>query len=493
MTMKKLAVACMSALLATALVGCGSDGDDPTDAGTPDTGTVGGQDRVPPPPPPPPSCDPPCPSGKRCDTSTGVPECVHICRAPNGCQPDTEVCNEVTGQCEPISCNGTVCKQGQDCVDLATGNRNTPNAVCTCVSYKISGGQEVANSDTCAPYGLVCGTESGGPLDGEDWTISECKKPGAKQDCNPTIGCDGDLECVSLNLSSGQVNWCLEKCTTTADCSNPIDECATNIGHCYYNFCEADPPAQGQPKDRTPYFKPCNSAGTGDGMCVPLNGGSDSVGVCFQTGTAPEGGECDPDAERGDDPNNIGLCGQNELCFGVVPDDQDPTKTKGLCRPLCNAAPAGTASPAAGCATGECFSISGSFTHPNTILGACYDTCDLLGDPATNDCPADGLGNPQGCFLGGDFANVNRGRCTPYHPQAGMTSGADCFDVPDGDFRQSCGNRLVCLNNGKCAEFCDTKATNCGNGQACPECPNNGQCQAAVTGSASFNTGICPN
>ncbi|MFN7131663.1 MAG: hypothetical protein ACK4N5_06245 [Myxococcales bacterium] len=490
MTLKNLAVACMSATLALCLVGCG--GPDDPQGGT-DAGQTGGPDAGRPDSgnqPPPPQCDPPCPSGKTCDTSTGVPECVFICNAPNGCQPDTEVCNETTKACEPVSCNGSKCQQGQACVNLTTGRigENIAGGVCTCVGYKVnSNGQEVADSDTCGPYGKVCDTDSDGPAEGEPWTANAtCKLPGEKQECIPTVGCEAGLQCETLQGGGGTFSMCLRKCATTADCPSLLDKCEPNLGgFCFYNYCAR--PATGTGQDRAQYFKPCNSTGTNDGTCVPLSGQTDTIGICFQNGTVAAGGECDPAANR-QAPDK--LCGANELCFGVMPDAADATKTRGICRPLCNAAPTGTANPVQACSTGSCLSIT-NLNSNLTRLGACFANCDPVGTPGQSGCQNDILGNTTGCRAY-DFTDPTKGYCVALSPTAGATAGSNCAAEVKGDARMTCGDRLICLTNGKCHGWCNQNT--CASATAdCSTCdPSQPKCTPLGQGvPATFKVGIC--
>ncbi len=174
----------LAPLLLLLLAGCGSRefgvaidndidaGDDSaldagTDAGRRNAQWTGGD----------PSCDPPCPSGTRCgvDPDRGILHCAHICNPPHGCELP-EACDEDTRRCGAPVCNGVQCEQGQDCIDLETGNRNARRAVCTCVKYQLaSDGGVLPDSDSCLGYGKVCDTASAGPANGEAWTRSECR------------------------------------------------------------------------------------------------------------------------------------------------------------------------------------------------------------------------------------------------------------------------------------------------------------------------------
>lgn len=496
MTMKKLAVGCLSALLAMSLVGCGN-GETEADAGV-DAGTRtdGGQrrdagtDR----PPPEDVCDPPCGDGMECVSDvTGVPTCQHICNPPLGCQSSTEVCNPVTRACEPITCNGQVCAQGQDCIDLATGNRNTPTAVCTCVPYRVIGGQPAPETDSCRDYGRVCATESDGPPFGEPWTVATCELPGELDECLPTIGCQEGLNCVGVQ--SDGYGLCLQPCTSTNDCDDIRFTCVDpiyNIGnHCYYNFCadsQAGPVREG-------FFQPCDAGeGPTSGSCIPLRGTTDSIGICFLNGTSDDG-SCDPDANRGSD--KADLCPANQLCAGVMPDPEDPEKMVGGCLSLCNAA---TTDPKPVFACGEnerCGSISGNFSHPNTILGICSQTCASLGSEDPDQCSPDAFGNPQSCKVN-LFTDPAQGLCVAVHPDAPTTAGEPCVDTADNDGRDRCGgDAQVCeedfLVNGApvCVQLCST--ARCADTNVdCGDCPAEfSRCAPVNTGNSSHKLGVC--
>ncbi len=97
------------------------------------------------------------------------------CSPPHGCTAP-EVCNDVTGGCQPPVCNGVPCREGQDCIDPDSGARFTANAFCTCVTYQMAAdGGVVPDSDSCLGYGKVCDAASAGPANGEPWTQADCK------------------------------------------------------------------------------------------------------------------------------------------------------------------------------------------------------------------------------------------------------------------------------------------------------------------------------
>jgi MYXO-CTERM domain-containing protein len=66
------------------------------------------------------SCEPECPAGSRCDTSSGKPVCVEDLCFMKEC-PTPEHCDPATGDCVKGHCEAVVCPPGQLCVE-ATGD-----------------------------------------------------------------------------------------------------------------------------------------------------------------------------------------------------------------------------------------------------------------------------------------------------------------------------------------------------------------------------------
>lgn len=455
---RKLAIACFAAIAALAMTACsGGDGDAP-DAGNDGADVVtpkdGGGNT--------PTCKPACGKDETCNIKAIPPRCEKLCNPPEGCS-DLEVCDTsgAKPECKPVKCGNNQCERGQGCFNPLTGapGGNT----CTCLP------DSNITSDTCAEFGMKC------DYDWDNGGASKCLKPGDWEPCVEATGCQEGLECTDLD---GEF-YCLRPCTKTTDCPDVSQYCVPNDpqlqvspalrNKCMDNICswggypiQDATPAQ----ERAKYYQPCDAAGTGDGSCLPhwLWDGRAlyDVGYCYQAGTAPSLGKCDPKATRlTAGANNVGLCPKNELCSGGTPDQQSPSKMSGLCRPLCNAGP--QAEPVRGCGAGEiCLDTTGLDGEdpakpeynwlPAARLGICETACQMYGNGA---CPDDALGNKQGCIY--TYRLDENGYCTALRPNAGGW-GEACAPKTANDGRMRCGDRMMCVTekgtDGNYSEFC---------------------------------------
>ena len=412
-------------------------------------------------------CNPPCTAFQYCDTTMVDPYCIEICDPPVGCQAG-EICDVTTGACVPATCNGAQCSAGQGCYDPATLG---PGNVCTCLPGHYDGfGNWV--EDTCAAYGQACAW---------DWAApgpALCGAPGEFESCQLALGCQAGLECV--DFGSGYA-LCLQACTKTAECANPMTNCLPAAKrHCWYAIC-AEP--ETRPGDRQFYFKPCPSSGATDGICLPYasqdtNGNPIDLGICQQTGTAASLGRCGADADR-TRPGE--LCPQGQWCAPAAPDPARPGERLGVCHAGCNAAPSPV--PVAPCPAGEtCADMSSAAegTMAEARLGGCYQSCSLFGADA---CPPDVLGDKAGCMPNFNFDGT--AFCYAQQPGASGKGGPCTWDTVV-DPRSPCQDRLACTDQGyggTCSAFCDPVA--CPGYQPCPACAPQGICYALGT------VGIC--
>ncbi|HEY3452450.1 MAG TPA: hypothetical protein VGK67_39265 [Myxococcales bacterium] len=416
------------------------------------------------------TCEPPCSEFQWCDTSAGFPYCVEICNPPMGCQPG-EICDVMSGKCQPATCNGTYCAAGQGCYDPWTLG---PGNVCTCLpGHYDDAGNWI--EDTCAVYGQACQWDWSSPA------ASVCGAPREFETCQVALGCQPGLDCVDFGGGSAMF---LQPCTKTAECSNPMTNCLPAAQrHCWYAIC-AEP--EKRPGDRLNYFKACPSASVSDGICLPYAsqdsyGNPLDLGVCVQTGSAPLLGKCSVNADR----TRMGeLCPQGQWCEPAAPDPSRPGEMLGVCRAACNSAPspvpvAGCSSPTEICAD---MSSAGQGTMNEARLGACHASCDLLG---TGACPSDALGNPEGCMP--NFNLDGTAFCYAQVPGA-AGKGQLCVWDTAADPRNPCADRLYCNDQGgggSCSGFCDTAV--CADPyRACPACAPFSMCYPL-----GGNLGVC--
>ncbi len=169
--------------------------------------------------------------------------------------------------------------------------------------------------DPCAAQGFAC-TPDYSP---DSLTGASCQLPGEYFDCLPSVGCATGLQC--LGAADGGPGGCLEPCTTTADCWDPLTVCtAGEVGqptYCQVNGCND-------------FWQSCSAEAVsgGDGTCVyvyddPQLG---PQGACLQGGSVPNGGDCN--YYRAAD---AGLCTPGTLCIIDA-----AAQNEGVCMPACD-------------------------------------------------------------------------------------------------------------------------------------------------------------
>ena len=165
------------------------------------------------------------------------------------------------------------------------------------------------NMDTCVAAGLVC-EYSTDPAH----TGTVCELPGEFQPCQVAVGCnDPSLQCLSFSTGS----YCFITCESSSDCTTLYTTCQGGPPSiCYVAYCDVGEGVDGG-------FASCDSAGLGDGTCVPDTG----AGVCLQGGTAALGAVCD--AQRGSGVSSADLCAPTSTCI------PGGTSGAGHCAPLC--------------------------------------------------------------------------------------------------------------------------------------------------------------
>jgi hypothetical protein len=375
-------IACYAVPLALAL-GCAKGGAPSADVpATPDGGSADAG---------PGACAPSCGPGQRCDETVSPPACAEICNPPAGCRPAWEACNADGGLCEPLRCGAQACQLGQGCFAPGTFEPIAGEAsVCTCLPEVAEGASGAAiQQDSCGAYGMICGYDSATKA------AAICRKPGAFERCLQRVGCSEGFGCASIPGGG----LCLQSCSEGKDCRDPSTYCEIADGHCWPNVC-AQPSVSAADRER--YFKPCDSAGEADGTCLPTSGTHGELGLCFQAGTAPSRGPCDPGADRETVP---GLCPVGEKCQSIQPGPSGGARALGVCATVCDAGSAATST----CPTGElCLDVSGAKGSTGTLgrLGLCVLSCDAL---RADSCPAmDALGNAMACFFD---ASLESGYC----------------------------------------------------------------------------------
>jgi hypothetical protein len=270
-------------------------------------------------------------------------------------------------------------------------------------------------------------------------------------------------------------DYCSQACSTTADCVNPIETCAGDSDYGGSICLEFDECQASQ------YFGPCNSAGTDDGYCYPVDYGSGPVGFCIQAtldgGAA--GDRCLSDFEN--NRQEGGLCDTQDVCGPL-----------GLCEPGCNAGASG--SPA--CDGGQqCFPLA-SFAAASIQAGYCSPACDFT-SPDGGGCPPDSSGIPEKCIpeLFVDLIDSPTGVCAA-GAAAPVALAQVCPYSVDGQIGAAddpCVAGSVCLGVSAlkslrtCVQLCNRVGQSSG-------CPTGQLCQAAIIEGLSVNpthTGYC--
>ena len=154
-----------------------------------------------------------------------------------------------------------------------------------------------------------------------DYNTAVCREPGEFDPCKPggsacqPIGDSTvtDLQCVAVSLLTGDPDVCVQPCSTTSDCVDPLTTCQQDgaQGHfCFYSICQD-------------YFGTCPSSGAADGLCIPYLDGASTLGLCEQA--AFSGGATGSACISGGNRQVGGLCDVHDFCVD------------GLCSAICNA------------------------------------------------------------------------------------------------------------------------------------------------------------
>ena len=220
------------------------------------------------------------------------------------------------------------------------------------------------SGDPCQAVGLACN------LDAEGY--DHCTLPDIGQGCEAGVGCAANGICLDRSGASR----CYQGCSKTTDCAQPADAClgcpvddAGGIGLCPTstgdgglvcapNLCDA-------------LYVACDSAGSDDGVCLPVLSSTGSLeGLCFGTGAAALDASCS--ASRGD---GGALCTAGGQCLALA-------SGASFCAPVCASSglkDAGSGAIVTSCdANALCLSLGGDLE-----FGACLVNC-TSGVP----CPA---------------------------------------------------------------------------------------------------------
>jgi hypothetical protein len=320
-----------------------------------------------------------------------------------------------------------------------------------------------SETDPCAAAGLYC-----------DETNGVCRLPNEGDPCSPGgPACQpipgstaSDLQCLDLPPPFEAEPTCLQPCNAsdpqhgTSDCVDPLMVC-TSLGKGLGSVCSFD--IIGPECPGGDYFGACNSAGTGDGLCVPYNFPGGTEGLCYQTaldGGAP-GDPCEEDGNR----QIGGLCNGQSYC------------SEGVCLPICNA---GTpASPA--CAPAQDGGTASSClpyfaqTGGSDDFGLCSAACDFT-SATGGGCvsPQGSDGTPEKCLpqLIFGLPDAVTGLCVGA-PAAGtaVAVGQPCTLRPGAD---DCVDGALCIQYdyaATCVQLCNQVGTTgqapCGAGSTC--------------------------
>ncbi len=150
-------------------------------------------------------------------------------------------------------------------------------------------------SDPCSATGYMCSSA----ISNTGATTGTCILPVNGAVCLASLGCqDGGMYqpvCTPGFGTGGTTSVCEIPCTTTPNCPDPSTTCANVAGAgkpadnvCYFDFCDLSD--AGTFTFVGPFFNACNSVGTGDGVCLPFNGGT--FATCYENGTAAAGAAC---------------------------------------------------------------------------------------------------------------------------------------------------------------------------------------------------------
>ncbi len=399
-----------------------------------------------------------------------------------------------TPHCEPIlvQCFFQTCEPGEECV----------SARCQCTPTQ-SGGDGGVLFDSCLPYGMQCDPQSG-----------RCLLPGDMDWCLPLGGCQPGLDCVVVNLGQNPDNTtfpihrCAKPCTSNAQCTNPKTVCVLQGNpntpglqdHCGWDLCPADPNTGAQP-----YFQPCAQTAV-PSTCIPYvepafesSPGAyfGAVGFCIPNGTAPSGGDCNP---QGSMQNLSEFCPGGQICLPVGVDG-------GTCATACNYGTDLTTGQTCPTPSGQCINASGvNFQQaPAVQLGACLKVCDLFSTQP--ECTPNASGRAFGCQVDPVATDLSTGQglCLPTIANAPGVGGAcdsnatnmiQAIDWPCAD-RLYCSSLFDFFNTGvdtpgTCMPYCDF--TTCPPNTPCPAtCPSGGLCDGIGASDAGpqDKTGFC--
>jgi hypothetical protein len=318
--------------------------------------------------------------------------------------------------------------------------------------------------DPCAQAGLVC-----------DASLSVCRAPGEFEECVPGgPACQpiaestvDNLQCVKVSLFLGSPNVCVQPCSLTADCVDPLTSCQADgtLGDfCFYSICSS-------------YFGTCPSSGTNDGLCVPYENGTSTLGICNQA--ALTGGKTGSGCVSGGNRQVGGLCDTDDFCV------------LGLCSQVCNAGTGGAPTCTGATADGgpACVAILNE-TGDADDLGTCSVSCNFVTDGGGGCISPDG-GAPEKCFpqLLYGLEDLPTGLCV-LAPTTGLPAGQPCNAETTIDGCADGERCVLGLFNGTagayCAQLCDQPGLSPGG------CNSSQTCEPFdIDGFSSFSTGYC--
>ncbi|HUB09589.1 MAG TPA: hypothetical protein VMB50_21470 [Myxococcales bacterium] len=180
-----------------------------------------------------------------------------------------------------------------------------------------SSGSASSSSSSSGGAGTT-GAATGGSTGGPFTPVSNAGcVPGVAQEyagCTTNADCACPLSCQTdpVLMESTTATVCLSPCATDSDCPDPTSFCMDGV--CRTRQCAFAAGGTGQLADGGDFWAPCDAAGTGDGICLPVGGGAlDVIGICQLTGTLSLGAACSPLADRDAGPG--ALCAQGTECL----------------------------------------------------------------------------------------------------------------------------------------------------------------------------------
>ncbi len=251
-----------------------------------------------------------------------------------------------------------------------------------------------ASVDQCSSAGLACTPTlvDGGFI---------CQLPGEFYGCDDSVGCASGLAC--------QGGFCLQACTTTADCTDPLTVCAQygSAGNqCLLNQCEG--------QEAFGLWQACSAASQdgSDGTCVPLDANAGPSG-CQQAGAVALGGACQFDRADG----GPGFCAVGLICMVDSAGDN-----RGICLSVCDGFGGGGPT----CASGTSCVVTTLPLPPPAVsaveyysdTGACAQSC----VPSASDGGTDPGGTDAGMA---DAGMADAGMADAGMADAGMDGGTD--------------------------------------------------------------------